>query len=140
VTGLLHRYLERRQVRLEVVLPADPPRVLGDIVQLQQVVLNVLVNSVEAMADEASPRELQIDVVSREPGILATTVRDSGTGVESAELEHIFERFVTSKPEGLGLGLSISRSIVEAHGGRIWATRNTDRGLTMHIELPCLSE
>jgi PAS domain S-box-containing protein len=136
VIGLLRRDLERRRVRLEVVLQPDPPSVLGDVVQLQQVILNVLVNAADAMADAPDPRELRVETVVREPGIFAITVRDSGVGVAPSELEHIFERFVTSKPEGLGMGLSISRSIIEAHGGRIWATRNVDRGLTVYIELP----
>jgi two-component system, LuxR family, sensor kinase FixL len=136
VIGLMRRDLERRRVRLEVVLQPDPPSVLGDIVQLQQVILNVLVNAADAMADAPDPRELRVETVVREPGILVIAVRDSGVGVAPSELEHIFERFVTSKPEGLGMGLSISRSIIEAHGGRIWATRNVDRGLTVYIELP----
>jgi signal transduction histidine kinase len=136
VLGLLRRDLERRRVRLEVVLQPDPPSVLGDIVQLQQVILNVLVNAADAMADAPDPRELRVETLVREAGILAISVRDSGLGVAPSELEHIFERFVTSKPEGLGMGLSISRSIIEAHGGRIWAARNVDRGLTVYIELP----
>ena len=65
-------------------------------------------------------------------------VTDTGIGVEEAELEHIFDHFVTTKPKGLGMGLAISRSIVTAHGGRIWATANTGGGLTVHIELPYL--
>jgi signal transduction histidine kinase len=114
------------------------PRVAADIVQLQQVLLNVLLNAGEAMAGEPGPHELYIETSAREPGIVAITIRDSGQGVPPVELEHIFERFITTKPDGLGMGLSISRSIVEAHGGRIWATANADRGLTMHVELPCL--
>jgi two-component system sensor kinase FixL len=140
VVGLLRKDLERRRVRLEVSLGPDTPRVLGDVVQLQQVMLNVVVNAAEAMTRDGAPRVLRVEAVSREPGILTIAVRDSGIGVESSELEHIFERFVTSKPEGLGMGLSISRSIIAAHAGRIWATRNPDRGLTMHIELPCLEQ
>ena len=67
-------------------------------------------------------------------------VADTGIGVKDAELEQIFEHFVSTKPKGLGMGLAISRSIIKAHGGRIWATANPDRGLTVHIELPCSSE
>ena len=136
VIGLLRRDLERRRVRLELALQPDPPPILGDIVQLQQVILNVLVNAADAMADAPEPRDLRVETIIREAGILAISARDSGVGVAPSELEHIFDRFVTSKPEGLGMGLSISRSIIEAHGGRIWATRNVDRGLTVHIELP----
>jgi two-component system sensor kinase FixL len=84
------------------------------------------------------PRELRVAACVREPAVVSITVCDTGPGVPAADLEHIFERFVTSKAEGLGMGLSISRSIVKAHGGRMWATRNVERGLTVHIELPCL--
>jgi hypothetical protein len=69
-------------------------------------------------------------------GLVAVAIRDSGVGVNESELERIFEHFVSTKPQGLGMGLAISRSIVEAHGGRIWATGNDARGLTLHVELP----
>ena len=72
-----------------------------------------------------------------DPRHVAIAVRDSGIGVKETELERIFEHFVTSKSQGLGMGLAISRSIVQAHDGRIWATRNEERGLTLHIDLPC---
>jgi C4-dicarboxylate-specific signal transduction histidine kinase len=140
VISLLGKDLERRRICLELALPPDTPRVLGDVVQLQQVILNVLVNAAEAMTDAGHSRELRIETDARESGILTIAVRDTGRGAEAAELEHIFERFVTSKADGLGMGLSISRSIVKAHGGRMWATRNTGHGLTMHIELPSLEK
>jgi signal transduction histidine kinase len=114
-------------------------RVLGDVVQLQQVILNVVLNAVEAMAMTGPPRELTVESVVREAGVLTISVSDTGPGVQEDELEHIFERFVTSKAHGLGMGLSISRSIINAHGGRMWATRNAERGLTVHIDLPCLA-
>jgi C4-dicarboxylate-specific signal transduction histidine kinase len=136
VVALLHKDLERHRITLEVALQPDVPRVLGDVVQLQQVLLNVLVNASEAMAGTSGRRELRVAAAVREPGVLSITVRDSGPGVAPAELERIFERFVTTKPQGLGMGLSISRSIIEAHGGRIWATPNPGGGLIMHIELP----
>ena len=138
VLALLRKELERRRVQLETSLQVAAPRVLGDIVQLQQVVLNVLVNAAEAMTDDDTPRRLSIELSACEAGVLLLTARDSGRGVAASRLEQIFDRFVTSKPDGLGMGLSISRSIIEAHGGRIWATGNPDRGLTVHIELPCL--
>jgi two-component system sensor kinase FixL len=75
----------------------------------------------------------------RQSGRLAIEVRDTGVGVKEAEVERIFEHFVSTKPQGLGMGLAISRSIITAHDGRIWATANPDRGLTVHIELPCAS-
>ncbi len=138
VIGLLHRDLQRRHVRLQLSLPPTTPRVLGDVVQLQQVILNVLVNAAEAMAGAMHPRELRVTACVREPAVVSITVCDTGPGVPASDLEHIFERFVTSKAEGLGMGLSISRSIVKAHGGRMWATQNVEGGLTAHIELPCV--
>ena len=135
--SLLRKDLERRNVRLQLVLPSDAPHVLGDTVQLQQVVLNLILNACEAMGGDGGERDLRIELAAREDDILTLTIRDSGKGLAEGELERIFERFVTSKPDGLGMGLSISRSIIEAHGGRIWASRNPDHGLTVHIELPC---
>ena len=110
---------------------------LGDSIQLQQVLLNLVLNACQAMTEvEAGLRELTIESAEREPGLLEIRVRDTGPGVKDLELERIFEPFVSTKTEGLGMGLSISRSIVAAHGGRIWATRNSDTGLTVHVELP----
>src|SRR5437773_81546 len=99
-------------------------------------ILNLLINAAEAMTDD-SPRDLHVELRACDPGILAVTIRDSGRGVAPTELEHIFHRYVTSKADGLGMGLSISRSIVEAHRGRIWATRNLDRGLTVRPYVDC---
>ena len=139
VTKLLKKDLERNEVALQLDLAKELPRVLGDTVQLQQVFLNVMVNACEAMnGADGVPRRLRIETAQPEPGKVTIAVRDSGKGVRDGDLSHIFDRFVTTKPEGLGMGLSISRSIIEAHGGRIWATRNQDRGLTIHSELPSL--
>jgi len=88
------------------------------------------------MTDD-SPRDLHVELRACDPGILAVTIRDSGRGVAPTELEHIFHRYVTSKADGLGMGRSIGRSIVEAHRGRIWATRNLDRGLTVRPYVDC---
>ena len=136
ITRLLGKDLERKRIWLRLRLADDLPRVLGDVVQLQQVILNVVVNACEAMADD-DLRDVSIETMRLDPGALEITVEDTGRGVEESELERIFDRFITSKAGGLGMGLSISRSIIQAHGGRIWATRNKDRGLTMHIEIPC---
>src|SRR5262249_38760589 len=94
-------------------------------------------NAGEAIALAASgPREIRIDTSQPEAGRGAIAVRDTGAGVKELEVEQIFERFVSTKPQGLGMGLAISRSIVEAHYGCILATRNDGLGLTLHVELP----
>jgi PAS domain S-box-containing protein len=114
------------------------PLVSGDPVQLQQVILNLLVNASEAIGNAPDqPREVAITTALRAPGLVEVTVRDTGVGAKPADLARMFERFFSTKPGGLGMGLSISRSIVEAHGGRIRAEANPDRGLTLRVELPC---
>jgi two-component system sensor kinase FixL len=106
-------------------------------VQLQQVILNLLLNACDAIsAVQNGPRTLDVASDRDGQGLVVVTVRDSGVGVSESELTRIFEPFVTTKSQGLGMGLAISRSIVEAHKGRIWASRNEDQGLTIHIELP----
>jgi signal transduction histidine kinase len=137
VTTILRRDIAQADISLQLRLAEDLPRVLGDAVQLQQVVLNLLVNACQAMADVADgPRVLRIETAEPKPGSIEITVADTGAGVAGPELERMFEPFVSSKAEGLGMGLSINRSIVEAHGGHIAATRNRDRGLTLRVTLP----
>jgi signal transduction histidine kinase len=137
VIGLLRTDIERRRMVVRVVPGESLPLILGDPVQLQQVVLNVVLNACEATdATEVGPRAILVETTQPDRGHLAIRVRDSGIGVKESELERIFEHFVTSKPQGLGMGLAISRSIVQAHGGRIWATANANMGLTLHVELP----
>ena len=108
----------------------------GDRVQLQQVILNLIINAVEAMSGTSEgPRELRISTQKDELGGVVVAVRDSGPGLEAATLERLFEPFYTTKPGGLGMGLSICRSIVEAQGGRLWATANTPRGAIFQFAL-----
>src|ERR1700738_4235162 len=112
------------------------PVVEADRVQLQQVLLNLIVNALEAMgAANEGPRELLISTTKETSGVLVA-VQDSGPGLEAAMLERVFESFYTTKPTGLGLGLSICRSIIEAHGGRLWASTNQGRGATFQFTLP----
>ena len=137
VVELLRFDFQRKGITVRYALGEDLPAVPGDAVQLQQVLLNVLVNAGEAIAAAGDgPREITIETRREAPGRVALLVRDTGIGVKDADLERIFQHFVSSKPDGLGMGLAISRSIVQAHGGRIWATANPDRGLTVHVELP----
>jgi PAS domain S-box-containing protein len=114
---------------VETALAEDLPLIQGDRVQLQQVVLNLIVNAVQAMAELAEgPRELLIATAQAEPTGVLVSVKDSGPGLTPASLEHLFAPFYTTKPGGLGMGLSICRSIIEAHGGRLWVTANLPRG------------
>ena len=137
VAMLVRHDFERANITVKVTLDDDLPSVPGDAVQLQQVVLNLLLNACDALASLAEgPRELQITTRKADDGSIAIVVCDTGAGLAHLELTRIFEPFVTTKPQGLGLGLSISRSIVESHGGRIWATRNDGPGLTLQVELP----
>jgi signal transduction histidine kinase len=137
VTTLIRHDLERAQVSLRLTLGEALPEVVGDPVQLQQVILNLLLNACDAISvAENGPRTLDVATDHDGKTVVVVTVRDSGVGVPEPELMRIFEPFVTTKSQGLGMGLAISRSIVEAHGGRIWATRNDDHGLTVHVELP----
>jgi two-component system, LuxR family, sensor kinase FixL len=135
--GLVRGDAERHEVTIRFDLAERLPVVIADVIQLQQVVLNVVINGIEAMTAADEPREMLVTTVEQEPGLLTLSIRDTGVGVPPEQIEKIFEPFVTTKPEGLGMGLSISRSIVQAHGGRIWATANADRGLTVNAELPC---
>jgi PAS domain S-box-containing protein len=113
------------------------PLVQGDRVQLQQVILNLIVNAIEAVSGlSEGPRELLISTGKVEPGGVLVTVRDSGPGLAPATLEHLFDSFYTTKPSGLGLGLSICRSIVEAHGGRLWASANVPHGAIFQFTVP----
>jgi signal transduction histidine kinase len=141
VLRLLAANLRSRHVQVHFARGVALPEVFGDAVQLRQVVINLLINAEDAIAlAGVGPREIRIETSRPDEKRVAIAIRDSGAGVPESDLERIFEHFVSSKPQGLGLGLAISRSIVEAHDGRIWAARNPDRGLTLHVELPLQSE
>ena len=117
----------------------DPtlPRVPGDRIQLQQVLLNLIVNAIEAMsAVDDRPRLLTIVSRHDSPNAVLVEVRDTGTGLDPQHIEQVFEAFYTTKAEGIGIGLSISRSIVEAHGGRLWASANEPHGAVFRLSLP----
>jgi signal transduction histidine kinase len=113
---------------------------MGDRVQLQQVLMNLLVNSIEAMKDADGPRELIVRSRTTEDGQLRVSISDTGVGLPPQQASKIFDAFFTTKPQGTGMGLRISRSIVESHGGRLWAADNTSRGASFHLSLPTRAE
>jgi signal transduction histidine kinase len=113
------------------------PPVLADRVQLQQVIINLVANAVEAMASiDDRPRLLVIRSRVTDDDEVVVTVRDAGVGINPSAVDQLFSAFFSTKPGGMGMGLSISRSIIEAHGGRFWATPNPDHGASFHFTLP----
>ncbi len=133
---LMRSDLLSRQVVVSTDLADVLPPVSGDRNQLQQVLLNVVINGCDAMDGQEVDRRLLVQTRSSANGDVEVCVVDRGAGIPSANLERIFDPFVTTKPTGMGMGLAICRSIVEAHGGRLWATNNADRGATLHCQLP----
>jgi PAS domain S-box-containing protein len=139
VLALARRELTERRIEVRTELPEDLPRVLGDRVQLQQVLLNLVMNGIEAMSGVVGERRVltigvQQDELDGRPAV-RITVQDLGSGIEPENMEHIFESFYSTKPQGMGMGLRISRSIVEAHGG-LWAAPNAGPGVTFFFALP----
>ena len=127
----------RHGVLVRSELAASLPPVHGDRVQLQQVIINLVMNGIDAMKELADrPRELWIRSRPHTAGSVVVAVQDTGIGLGAASLERLFEAFYTTKPEGMGIGLSISRSIIEAHGGQVWPTVNDDYGVTFQFTLP----
>jgi C4-dicarboxylate-specific signal transduction histidine kinase len=129
-----------RNVRVSFDIRPDLPLVRGDKVQLQQVLLNLLLNAFDAMKDcPAEEREVVVRMESNAASMVKVSVSDRGTGLTSDKFDKIFQPFYTTKRDGLGMGLPISRSIIEAHGGRLWAENNPDRGATFYFTLPIAS-
>jgi signal transduction histidine kinase len=117
-------------------LAEDLPRVQGDRVQLQQVLLNLIINAIEAMRDVGEGKRELLISSHNEPDAVSVEVRDSGPGFALTALERVFEAFYTTKPGGLGLGLSICRSIIETHNGQLWASPNVPRGAIFRFTAP----
>ena len=136
VTTLMQNECERHKVRLRIELESDLPEVLGDKVELQQVILNLIMNGIEAMDSLREDRVLEISSHQQSSGDVLIAVSDNGEGFDQQVANLLFEPFFTTKPHGLGIGLSISRSIIEAHGGRLWAAANPPRGATFSFTLP----
>jgi PAS domain S-box-containing protein len=137
VNALTSGEAKGKGVSVRVRLAEDLPFIRGDRVQLQQVMLNLIINAIDAMSSTSDgPRELTISTRMNEPGAVLVTVSDSGPGIAPGSIERLFEPFYTTKTSGMGMGLSICRSIVEAHGGRLWASANTPRGAVLQFTVP----
>jgi signal transduction histidine kinase len=141
VAALLHHQLTRKGVSLSLALLAGLPPVHGDRVQLQQVVLNLLVNATDALAQcEGGPRELVVESARSAGDMVLVSVKDCGPGIGSEDAERIFDAFFSTKAGGMGIGLTVCRSIVAAHGGKIWAEPNAGRGAVFHFAVPAAKE
>jgi signal transduction histidine kinase len=137
IIALTRSELRRTGTLLRTQLADRLPPVQGDRVQLQQVMLNLILNAVEAMSgSRAGSRELLISTQQDCSVGVLVAVQDSGPGVSSESVDRLFDAFYTTKPDGMGMGLSICRSIIEAHGGRVWATTNVPRGAVLQFTLP----
>lgn len=136
VLALAQTEARRHRVSLNRQLKQHLPRVFGDRVQLQQVVLNLIMNGLEAIArSKNGTRELAVSTDTDDKNNVVIAVRDSGEGLDPANLERVFDAFYTTKPEGMGMGLAISRTIIESHGGRLWAGPNSPHGAVFQFSL-----
>jgi signal transduction histidine kinase len=135
---LLRAEANQYAVSIRTDLAADLPKAGADRVQLQQVFMNLMLNAIEAMKETGGV--LTVKTQLDENGQLLISVSDTGVGLPKEKIDQIFDAFVTTKPQGSGMGLSISRSIVESHGGHLWATANNGRGATFHFTLPTTTE
>ena len=136
VFALAQNEARRNRVALKQQLKQDLPQVHGDRVQLQQVILNLIINGLEAIGKSKNgTRELSV-MSERDEDKVKIAVSDSGEGLDSANLERVFDAFFTTKPDGMGMGLAISRTIIESHGGRLWASSNSPHGAVFQFTLP----
>ena len=141
VIALARSEVTSHGVSLQTRLGDDVPLILGDRIQLQQVILNLMINAIEAMSGISdAPRELIVGSAKDASPRVLVAVRDSGPGLNPASVDRLFHAFYTTKPQGMGMGLAISRSIVEAHGGRLWATANVPHGAVFQFTLPIEGE
>jgi PAS domain S-box-containing protein len=139
VVPLVRLELLKHRVLVRTDLTSALPPVLGDRVQLQQVLINLVMNAVEAMAAvDDRPRELVIRSEADDEDRILVAVQDAGVGLDPSHADHLFTAFFTTKPNGMGMGLAISRSIIEAHGGQLWATPNSTHGATFQFSLPAM--
>jgi PAS domain S-box-containing protein len=136
IVALLQNEARRYSISIRTDLNANLPNVMADSVQVQQVMMNLIMNGIDAMRDVDRTRELTIRSQTGEDHQLVISVSDAGVGLPSQQREQIFNAFFTTKSHGIGMGLRISRSIVESHGGRLWATDNSPQGATFYFTLP----
>lgn len=137
VVALTRTELRSSRTSVQTQLADGLPPVLGDRIQLQQVMLNLILNAVEAMSGSGeSERKLLIRTDQEGSDGVFVAVQDSGPGLAPESLDRLFDAFYTTKPSGMGMGLSICRSIIEAHGGRVWATPSLPQGAVFHFTLP----
>jgi signal transduction histidine kinase len=141
VIALVRGEVQRNHISLRTKLSTDVPLVLGDRIQLQQVILNLMLNAIEAMSEVSHlTRELSVLSVKDGPNGALVTVQDSGVGLDQSALDRIFGAFYSTKPHGMGIGLAVSQTIIQAHGGRLWASPNDPRGAIFRFRLPAEGE
>jgi two-component system sensor kinase FixL len=141
VADLLRSDAREHGAAIKLDLAHGLPPVIADPFQIQQVILNLAHNGMEAMREgRSSSRRLTIHTSAGRDAVVETTVHDTGAGIPPETLERVFDPFFTTKATGLGMGLSISRSIIEAHGGSLWATSDSDTGTMFHFTLPAAEE
>jgi C4-dicarboxylate-specific signal transduction histidine kinase len=136
MVALMRSDVTRHAISVRTELAEDLPQITGDRVQLQQVLMNLMINGIDAMRDADGTRELAINSQKGENKQLTVLISDTGVGLPAGQADQIFNAFFTTKPHGTGMGLRISRSIIEAHGGRLWATDNSPHGASFHLTLP----
>jgi C4-dicarboxylate-specific signal transduction histidine kinase len=141
VVALVQREVLNHRVSLRLELDSGLPALLGDRVQLQQVLINLVINGIQAMADiGGDSRELRVESHRDSDGHVVVAVQDSGPGIDPESANQLFDAFFTTKAEGMGMGLSICRSIIEAHGGQVWASNNAGHGAIFQFSLPSISK
>jgi len=133
---LLRSEATRYNITVRMELAADLPAIIGDRVQLQQVLMNLIVNSIDAMKEVNGARQLAVKSQRTQKEEVLVSVSDTGVGLPPQQADQIFNAFFTTKPHGTGMGLRISRSIVESHGGRLWVADSSPRGASFHFALP----
>jgi PAS domain S-box-containing protein len=136
MVALMRSEVTRHSISVRTELAEDIPQITGDRVQLQQVLMNLMINAIDAMKDADGTRELAVKSQRAENDQLMVSISDSGVGLPAGQAGQIFNAFFTTKPHGTGMGLRISRSIIESHGGRLWATDNSPHGASFHLTLP----